>query len=153
MCEAAIELDRPSSCHAAPSIGAGGVFGGPAVDSISVTDGGNPFTFSALDFAPSPDNNVGFTFTGTLGGSPVFNIAGVLTPPEAFATVLSGVAADVIDDLVVGVTILNNTANDSVNIDNIVVAAAPVPTPEPMTLGLLATGFALLGLAYRRRSG
>jgi len=134
-----------------PSIVAGGVFGGPAVDSISVTDGGKPFRFSALDFAPSPVNNVDFTFTGTLGGAPVFNIPGVLTPPQVFATVLSGVAADVIDDLVVGVTILNNTANDSVNIDNIVVN--PAATPEPMSLGLLATGLALLGLAYRRRSG
>jgi hypothetical protein len=136
-----------------PSIVAGGVFGGPAVDSISVTDGGKPFTFSSLDFAPSPDNNVDFTFTGTLGGAPVFNITGVLTPPQVFATKLSGVAGDVIDDLIVGVTILNNTANDSVNIDNIVVAAAAVATPEPMTLGLLATGLALFGLAYRRRSG
>jgi len=52
-----------------PSIGAGGDFHGPGVDSISVTDGGKPFTFSALDFAPSPDHNVDFSFIDTLGGA------------------------------------------------------------------------------------
>jgi hypothetical protein len=82
---------------------------------------------------------------------PVFDIPGVLTPPQVFATVLSGVAGDVIDDLVVGVTIVSNAADDSVNIDNIVVNA--VATPEPMTLSLLATGLGLLGLAYRRTPG
>jgi len=61
------------------------------------------------------------------------------------------VAGDVIDDLVVGVTIVSNAADDSVNIDNIVVNA--VATPEPMTLSLLATGLGLLGLAYRRTPG
>ena len=134
-----------------PSIVAGGVFGGPAADSISVTDGGSRFTFSSLDFAPSPASNVDYTFTGTLGGASVFNITGVLTPPQNFETISSTVAGDVIDDLVVSVTIVANDPNQSVNIDNIVVAA--VATPEPMTLGLLATGLGLLGLAYRRRSG
>jgi hypothetical protein len=131
-----------------PSIVAGGVFGGPAVDSISVTGSAGTFTFSSLDFAPSPVGNVAFTFTGTLGGLPVFSIPGTLTPPQVFATHLSGVSADVIDDLVVGVTLADTSNGASVNIDNIVVAA--VATPEPMTLGLLATGLALLGLAHRR---
>ena len=84
---------------------------------------------------------------GTLGGAPVIRISRVLTPPQVFATLPA--FGFVADDLVVGVNILGNAADDSVNIDNIVVSA----TPEPATLGLLATGLALLGLAYRRRPG
>ena len=132
-----------------PSIVAGGVFGGPAVDSISVTEGGGSFSFSSLDFAPSPVGDVHYTFTGTLGGSPVFSVSGTLVPPQVFETVLSGVSADVIDKLVVGVTLSDTTTNASVNIDNIVVSRAAVP--EPMTLGMLATGLTLLGLLRRRR--
>jgi hypothetical protein len=131
-----------------PSIVAGGVFGGPATDAFSVTDG-NSFTFSALDLAPSPVGNVDYTFTGTLKGTPVFTVTGMASPPQVFATILSSVSGDVIDDLVVTTTLTNNAANASVNIDNIVVSASPVP--EPATLGLLATGLALIGLARRRR--
>lgn len=134
----------------APNIVAGGVFGGPADDSIGVTAGGGRFTFTGLDFAPSPVGNVDYTFTGTLGGSPVFSVSGVLTPPQTFETIASGVAGDVIDDLVVAVTLTDNTPNASVNIDNIVLNPA---VPEPAAFGLLAAGLGLLGMVRLARRG
>jgi hypothetical protein len=131
-----------------PSIVAG-AFGGPTTDAFSVTDGGTPFDFSSLDLAPSEIGDVDYSFTGTLKGAPVFTVSGTATPPQVFATILSGVSGDLIDDLVVSTTLTSNARDASANIDNIVVSAAAVP--EPMTLGLLATGLGLLGLARRRR--
>jgi hypothetical protein len=130
-----------------PSIFSGPFFGSPATDSVTVTEGGQRFTFSALDLAAN-NGNVNFTFTGTLLGAPVFNIVGTepgLFSPFAFVTELSGVAATVIDQLVVTTNILGT----STNIDNIVVATVAA-APEPTTLGLLATGLALFGLLRRR---
>ena len=136
-----------------PSILAGGTFSGPATNAFSVTDGGRSFTFSALDLAPSPVGNVDYSFTGTLNGAPVFTVNAVATPPQNFATILSGVAGDVINDLVVSTTFTDNSIAASVNIDNIVVTA--VATPEPSTWAMMTLGFGLLGGAgywTRRRS-
>ncbi len=127
-----------------PSIFSGPIFGSPATDSVTVTEGGQRFTFSALDLAAN-NGNVNFTFTGTLLGAPVFNVTGTELTNNAFLTELSGVAATVIDQLVVTTNILGT----STNIDNIVVATVAA-APEPTTLGLLATGLALFGLLRRR---
>jgi hypothetical protein len=130
----------------APSIFSGPLFGSPAIDAIGVTEGGQRFTFSSLDLAAN-NGNVDFTFTGTLLGAGVFNVTVTeLANTGVFATELSGVSADVIDNLVV----TTNIHGTSTNIDNIVVSAV-VATPEPMTLGMLATGLTLLGLLRRRR--
>jgi hypothetical protein len=135
-----------------PSIVAGGVFGGPVTDAFSVTEGGSSFTFAALDISPFA-SDANYTFTGTLSGAPVFTVSGTaLSAPAVFTTILSGVAGDVINDLVVSTTLTNITGLDSVNIDNIVVSAAVAATPEPTTLGILGTGLGLMGLfCYRRR--
>jgi hypothetical protein len=66
-----------------PSIFSGPLFGSPATDAITVTEGGGRFTFGALDLAAN-NGNVNFTFTGTLLGAPVFNVTGTqLTQPAA----------------------------------------------------------------------
>src|SRR5205814_8766769 len=95
-----------------------------------------------LDLAAN-NGNVDFTFTGTLAGSPVFSITGTEPGqfgPFFFVTEMSGASADLIDALVV----TTNIHGTSTNIDNIVVEA--MQAPEPMTLGMLAIGLALLGL-------
>ena len=126
-----------------PSIFSGPFFGSPATDAIMVTDGGQRFTFSALDLAAN-NGNVNFTFTGTLLGAPVFNVTGTeLESTAVFETEPSGVSSDVIDTLVITTNILGT----STNIDNIVVTTAA----EPTTLGVLATGLTLLGLLRWRR--
>jgi hypothetical protein len=129
-----------------PSIFSGPLFGSPAIDAITVTEGGGLFTFSTLDLAAN-NGNVDFTFTGLRGAATVFTVTGIapgLFGPFAFVTVPSGVSADLIDTLLVTTNILGT----STNIDNIVVAAA---IAEPTSIGLLATGLALLGF-FRRRS-
>jgi hypothetical protein len=129
-----------------PSIFAGPLLGSPPNDAITVTEGGQRFTFSQLDLATA-NANTNYTFTGTLLGAPVFSVNDVVSPPQVFNTVLSGVSADVIDGLVITANI--QAGGTSTNIDNIVVT--PVATPEPTTLGMLATGLTLLGLLHRRR--
>jgi hypothetical protein len=47
----------------APSIFSGPVSGSPATDAVTVTEGGQKFTFSQLDLAAN-NGNVNFTFTG-----------------------------------------------------------------------------------------
>lgn len=130
-----------------PSIFSGPLFGSPATDAITVTEPGQRFTFSQLDLAAN-NGNVNFTFMGTLLGAPVFNVTGdELANTAVFETESGGVSSDVIDKLV----ITTNIFGTSTNIDNIVVSTAAVATPEPTTLGMLATGLTLLGLLRRRR--
>jgi hypothetical protein len=126
-----------------PSIFAGPLSGGPSNDAVTVTEGGQRFTFSQLDLATA-NANTNYTFTGTLLGALVFNVNDIVSPPQVFNTVLSGVSADVIDSLVITANI--QAGGTSTNIDNIVVSAV---VPEPMTLGMLAVS--LLGMGAFRR--
>ena len=130
-----------------PSLVSGGVFGGPADNSITITNGGQ-FTFTSIDFAGSTTSDADYTFTGTLGGSNVFTVTGVEPPPQVFSTILSGVSGDIIDTLVIETDLVSNDANQSVNLDNIVVNSSA--TPEPGTMGLIAAGLTLLGFIKRR---
>jgi hypothetical protein len=128
-----------------PSIFSGPQFGSPATDAIAVTEGGGLFTFGGLDLAAN-NGSVNFTFTGLRDASTVFSVAGLepgLSGPFAFVTIPGGVAADLIDTLVVTTSILGT----STNIDNIVVTAA---VAEPASVGLLAAGLAFVGF-FRRR--
>jgi hypothetical protein len=135
-----------------PSIVAGPDFAGPTNDAIAVTDGGVPFTFSALDAATFGVNTV-LTFTGTLHGAAVFSVNDTVSPPQVFNTVSSGVSADVIDSLVITANIGTGLANASINIDNIVVTATAVPGPivGAGLPGLILACGVLLTLARRRR--
>src|SRR5215467_8646926 len=109
-----------------PSIVAGPVFGGPSIDAVTITESGLRFTFSQLDLATA-SANTNYNFTGTLLGATVFSVNNVVSPPQVFNTVLSGVSADVIDTLVITANI--QAGGTSTNIDNIVVTTVSAPEP------------------------
>ena len=110
-------------------------------DAVTVTKGGQRFTFSQVDLWSTAFSQTNYTFTGTLLGASVFNVDTPIVPPiEVFITVLSGVSADVIDSLVITAHV--GIESNSTNIDNIVVT--PVAIPEPTVLAMLATSLALL---------
>jgi hypothetical protein len=122
-----------------PSIFAGPLLGGPSTDAVTVTEGGQRFTFGEVDLATA-NASTNYTFSGTLLGASVFTVNTTLSPPQVFNTVLSGVSADVIDSLVITASI--QAGGTSTNIDNIVVNA--VAAPEPAAIALLCTAILLL---------
>jgi hypothetical protein len=138
----------------APSISSGLIFGSPFTDAITVTEGGQGFSFLGFDIAANY-TNVNYTFIGTLFGLQAFSTTGSLpNDPNSFDTIISFVSNYVIDTLVITVNFPDEVLIGSANIDNIAVSA-PVtttePIPEPMTLVLLATNLALVRLLRRRR--
>jgi hypothetical protein len=123
-----------------PSIFTGtGAFGGPALNTITLTDGGGQFAFNGLDLAAN-FSNASYEFLGTLGGSTMFDLTGTqsdLTGFGNFQTVGGGVSLSPIDTLSITV----NDSLDTANIDNIVVQPLPeVPKPATITFDGL-TGF------------
>jgi len=133
-----------------PSIFAGPAGGGPTADSLLLTRaGGGDFSFDTFDL--SANNGVTqYTLTGTLGGAPVFSVSSSLSPPLsgfAFSTITPGTNADIVD----AVTLAFTTAGTSFNVDNIAVAPANAPVPEPASLALLGTGLLGLGMIGRRK--
>jgi hypothetical protein len=132
-----------------PSIFAGPLLGGPANDAIAVTDSVLPFTFSAVDLATAFANTT-YTFTGLLGGIPMFvqsNI--VVMPPQVFNTFANASSTTVIDTLLITASI--GAGGTSTNIDNIVVNKVPGPVVGAGLPGLILACGALIALARRRR--
>lgn len=142
-------FEAPIYGNPAPSIFAGPI-GSPTVSTIEVT--GGSFTFAGLDIS-SNNGSSDYSFTGFLGATLVYSLVGAApvssAPSFGFTSLLSG-STVTMDRLVV--TITAGQSVTSVNIDNILVTAAPVGVPEPATLALV--GFGLLGLAAvaRRRA-
>jgi hypothetical protein len=123
-----------------PSIFTGtGAFGGPASNTIVLTDGGSQFAFNGLDLAAN-FSTASYEFLGTRGGTTVFDLTGAQSNMASFGnfqTVGGGVSLKPIDTLSVTINDSLNTAN----IDNIVVQPLPVvPKPATITFGGL-TGF------------
>ena len=59
-----------------PSIFTGtGAFGGPASNTIALTEGGSRFAFNGLDLAAN-FSTASYEFLGTRGGSTVFDLTG-----------------------------------------------------------------------------
>jgi hypothetical protein len=115
-----------------PSIFTGtGAFGGPASNTIALTEGGSRFAFNGLDLAAN-FSTANYEFLGTRGGSTVFDLTGTqsdLTGFGNFQTVGGGVSLDPIDTLTVAI----NDSLDTANIDNIIVQPLP-ETPKPATI-------------------
>jgi alkaline phosphatase D len=75
--------------------------------------------------------------------------AGSRTGPEAEAADFQTVLAD-LDALYIRGEYRNGASSDNSRLDNVFLAAAPVPEPE--TIALLAAGLGLVGLRLRRRA-
>jgi hypothetical protein len=128
------------------------IFAGP-IDSPSasavfvVRTGGGAFTFESVDLACNNGDSCPFVIIGILGGSP--SLLGIGNVPAilgfGFVTEFNSTPLSLMDALLIQIG--PGTGTTSMNLDNIVVEAAPVP--EPTSLMLL--GSALTGMAFRKR--
>jgi len=140
--------------HPAPFIQFLGITGTTVTADVSVTHGGSPFLFTAIDLYSSL-TPIPYVFTGLRNATVVFTQSG--TVPNTFGN-FATVATDSvlpIDTLLIS---LSNPAvgpfccgSNPVGLDNIVVNAVPVPVPEPAAALLLGVALAA-GRAWRRRA-
>jgi hypothetical protein len=147
--------------HGAPdtiALDAGGVVVGEgALDGVSITISATQIVFKNFipaefcDTAgqhPCKDAFNGFEFQFSSG----VDIAGATLDPASASDFLptgSGINLASSTDLLVDVAGDTPAVNDQLVLD---LTFAPVSTPEPMSLAILAPGFAALGLMRRRRS-
>lgn len=129
----------------APSLVVGNVFDGGTNGDISVTFGGSTFALESFDFY-TQNGTGGYSVFGSLNGAPVFSLAATHSPQGPWFQIAGN--AGVIDTLLFRL----ESFGTSVNLDNIVLNAAPVPGPL-VGAGLpgLALAFGSFMLWYRRK--
>lgn len=145
---------------AIPAIGAGPVYSSDqGVSQITVTEGGEQFTFQGLDLSSNVAGGTTYTIAGFLGASGVFSETFRIDSINTFETKLfSSIGNLNIDKLTITGT--RAAGVTSFNIDNIragdssVSCATPDPNctvPEPTSILFFAAGLAGLEIWRRNR--
>ena len=145
-----------------PAIGAGPIYN-PGVSQITVTEGGERFTFQGLDLSSNVAGGTSYLIEGFLGGADVFSVTATINSINTFETNLfSSIENFNIDELTITGTPGHGTT--SFNIDNIRAGEAQAQThtcdsnpasctavPEPASMMLLGAGLAGIEVWRRRR--
>jgi hypothetical protein len=129
----------------APSLGVGSIFGGPALNQLTITDSGS-FNFDQFDLATN-NGATGYSLAGFLGGVQQYSFSAVEPEHTAiFNTILNPDAAIAVDEVLITL----NVSGTSANIDNVVLNVAAVS--EPASLALLCSALAGMRIWRRRKT-
>jgi PEP-CTERM motif len=143
-----------------PAIGAGPIYN-PGVSQITVTEGGERFTFQGVDLSSNVAGGTSYLIEGFLGGADVFSVTATINSINTFETNLfSSIENFNIDELTITGTPGDRTT--SFNIDNIRAGLGDSPrcvdlngscqpVPEPASILLLGAGLAGIEVWRRRR--
>lgn len=138
--------------NAIPAIYAGPI-NNPGVSQISVTEGGNQFTFQGVDLTSNSAGGTSYTIAGFLNGGEAFTpVTVVISSINTFETRLfPSLSLANVDRLTITGT--PGQGVTSFNIDNIQAGAGDANgnVPEPAPIMLLGAGLAGIGL-WRRQS-
>jgi hypothetical protein len=132
----------------------GNNFGDPEPDiytdstgTVTITDGGQPFSFDSFDLGFFNAGTTAYTVTGILGGVNAFVDSGSASDATRLSFVLvSGFSSDQVTSVTLDLTSSNT---NGANIDNISVSTGA--TPEPSSAILLCTGLLGIALVVRKR--
>ena len=134
-----------------PAIVAGPIYH-PGVSEITVTEGGERFTFQGLDLSSNVAGGTTYTIAGFLGTSDVFTETFRIDSINHFETKLfNSLELKLVDRVTITGTPGHGTT--SFNIDNIRAGGGidPNDVPEPASLLLLGAGLAGIEVWRRRR--